>query len=506
MQRGGADPGLKGQDPGRRRGRREADHRAVAGQTHDLLQHARLAGARETLDTDGPVVRKQDRPDRVPLPVRQRRPVQPGGDGPFVGQRRGPALALPHGGDHVALGPEGPPRGQVAGLRVGKMPVAAQPVDGRLQLPVRMPSRIPSQRGGQKVGAPEDAPAFLQVLHRLPRRLQRRQPRLLRHPVGPCFAVPPCLDETEIGRPVPPQLHELALDGFGLLPARGQGRRLRVRGRVFLALVLHVPEDVPPPRRERVQPLPRPARDLEARQPAHRGRRQLVAEIPQPPRQVVAVPRAEYAPVASQQRRLDAPPFAVPVARHVRDHGMRVKLRVVAAACHVPERGRDHAVRRLARPSPRRGVVAAGLEVLPLDPVERRADGLVMGVHHRPPAPEQRLQRDRLRGGERQVPSRAMLPFAVDHAAKRDVRVGNVTGQDRDEPALADALPQPKGLRPRAVPAVGGAVGAVVPGEILVHEVAERLLGARQRARAGQHQAASAAEVGTGGVNPVTMR
>jgi len=35
--------------------------------------------------------------------------------------------------------------------------------------------------------------------------------------------------------------------------------------------------------------------------------------------------------------------------------------------------------------SARRGVVVRVLQVFPLDPVERRAHGRVMGVHHRPP-------------------------------------------------------------------------------------------------------------------------
>ncbi len=50
-------------------------------------------------------------------------------------------------------------------------------------------------------------------------------------------------------------------------------------------------------------------------------------------------------------------------------------------------------------------------------------------------------------------------------------------------PAPADA----QGRRARTVPAVGRAVGAVVPGQVLLQEVAERLLDAGQRARAQQH-------------------
>ena len=499
LHRGRADPGLQGHDPGRCGGGCETDYRAVPGQPDDLLQHARLAGARESLHADDAVPRHQDRADRLPLPVRQRRPVEPRVKGRPVRQRRRLALALPHGGDHGLLRLDRSPRGQVAGLRVDKMPVAAQPVDGRLQLLVRMPSRIPSQRGGEKLRAPEDAPAFLQVLRRLPGRLQRRHPRLRPFVPG---SRDPRLDKSERLRPAVPELHELARDRFGLPSPRGEGRRVRVRGRVFHALVRHVPEDVPPPRRERVQPFPRPAGDLEARQAADRRRDKLVSEVTQPPRQVVPVPRAEHAPVPVQQRRLDAPPFAAQVARHVRDHGVRVELRIVAAARHVPERRRDHAVRRLARPSARGRVVAPGLEVFPFDPVERRANGLVMRAHDRLPAAVERLQRDRLRGRERQVPAGTVLALAVDHATQRDVGAGNLAGQDGDELSLAHALSQPQGLGARSVPSVGGAVGAVVPGEVLVHEVAEGLPGAGEGARAGEHQFASPAR-GTGSGSPV---
>ena len=183
----------------------------------------------------------------------------------------------------------------------------------------------------------------------------------------------------------------------------------------------------------------------------------------------------------------------------------RVELRVVVPARHVPERGRDQPVRRLARPSSRRRVVTPGLEMVPLDPVERRADGLVVGVHHRPPAVVEGLQRDRLRGRERHVPAGTVLALAVDDAAQRDVRAGDLARQDRDELPLAHTLAQSQGLGALAVPPVGGAVGAVVPREVLVHEVAEGLPGAGKLARAGEHQPASAAEREVGG-DPVTKR
>ena len=51
----------------------------------------------------------------------------------------------------------------------------------------------------------------------------------------------------------------------------------------------------------------------------------------------------------------------------------------------------------------------------------------------------------------------------------------------------ADALTKPQRFRARAVPPVGGTVGIVVPGEVVVQEIAEGLLGTYNRTWAGEH-------------------
>ena len=414
------------------------------------------------------------------------------GDRHGVGQDLRPAAAFPHPCDDLLLGPERPPRGEVPGLRPDQVAVLLQPPDRRSQLHMRMTSRITAQCRRQKVGGTEHAVPLLQVVEGLPGRLERREAR--RRP-RQLPLLPVETDGTGITReperlrlPLP-HLREHLPAGFVLLLPRRQRRPSGVLRRVVDALRLHVAEDILPPGREGVEEGVRISRELEPRQPAHRRRRQHVAEFRQFPRQFVPVPGPDQPAVAVEQRRLDAPPRPVPVPCHVGDHRVGVKLGIVVAARHVAEGGRDHAVGRLAWPSSGRGIVTPCLEELRLDPVERRPDRPVMGAHHPFVALEQRLERDRFRGGEGQVPSRAVLVLARDHPSKPDVGSRDMAGKDGDEFPLAHALRQAEGFRSASVPAIGRPVGGIIPGQVFVQEVAEGLLGADQLPGTGEHQA-----------------
>ena len=116
-----------------------------------------------------------------------------------------------------------------------------------------------------------------------------------------------------------PHRRKLAVSGLVLPLPCVKGRRLRGPGAVVPALLRHVGEDVAAPGRERRQHRRRIPRQLEARQAAHLGRHQHVAHLVQPPRQIVAVPRPDQAPVALERRRLHAPPLARHDARVTRD-------------------------------------------------------------------------------------------------------------------------------------------------------------------------------------------
>ena len=156
LQRGRANPRFQRQNTGRRRGRGQPDHRAAPRKPDDLFQHVGLAGAREALNPDDPALRQQDSPNRIPLPLRQRRGLKSCGDVLFFGQRCAASQPLPQGGNHAAFRPEGLACGQITPHRVHQMPVPAQPVDGHLKLFMPMPSGVSPQCGGQQVGAPED--------------------------------------------------------------------------------------------------------------------------------------------------------------------------------------------------------------------------------------------------------------------------------------------------------------------------------------------------------------
>ena len=355
---------------------------------------------------------------------------------------------------------------------------------------MRVPPGLAAQSRRQQVGFAEHRMALLQVVGRLPDRFQRREARrrareAALRPVEPYLVRIPRKPEC-LGAGLPHR-RQLARRGLVLPLPRMQRRRLRGLRVVLPALVRHVVEDVAPARRERLQHRRRVPRKLEARQPAHLGRNQHVAHLPQPPRQIVPVPRPDQTPIALEQRRLHAPPLARRVPRHVGDHRVRMELRVVVAARNVPEGRRHKTVRLHPRTPPGRGVVAPGLKELRLHPVQRRPHRRVVRPHHRLVVVKQRLQRHRLRRREGTVPARAVLVLAVHDPAEADIRARHMALEHGDEPAPAYPFRQAQRLRSPAVPAVGRTVRLVVPHQVLVQQVVRRFRRGSQRARAREH-------------------
>ena len=489
LQGGGADATLHRENPRRRRGRGETEHPFARERRH-LVQHPRLARPRETLHRHRRVLRQQHQPRGFLLAVRQGRSCEAPVDRLFRCERPRGADALPHAADHLLLGRQRPPRGQRALARLDQVAVPLQVGDLGFQLAVRVTARLAAQRRRQKVGLPEHRVALLQVVHRPPRRLQRREPgrRPREAPLRPVETHRvPVPRETLLRRPRLPQRRELDPSRLVLGPSRVEGRRLRGLRAVVPAPLRHVGEDVAAAGRERLQHRGRVARQLEARQPANLGRRQHVAHRIQPPREVVAVPRPDQAAVPLEGRRLDAPPLARHVPRHVGDHRVGVELRVVVAAGDVPEGRRHHAVRLHPGTPPGRRVVAPGLQELGLHPVERRAHRRVMRPQNRPVAIQERFQRHRLGGRERRVPARAVLVLPVHHPAEADLRPRHPALQDGDEPAPAHPLRQTQSGRSPAVPAVRRPVRVVVAHQVLVKHVRRRFRRRYQSARAGEH-------------------
>ena len=315
---------------------------------------------------------------------------------------------------------------------------------------MRVPPGLAAQSRRQQVGFAEHRMALLQVVGRLPDRFQRREPRrrareAALRPVEPYLVRIPRKPEC-LGAGLPHR-RQLARRGLVLPLPRMQRRRLRGLRAVVPALVRHVVEDVAPARRERLQHRRRIPRKLEARQPAHLGRDQHVAHLPQPPRQIVPVPRPDQTPIALEQRRLHAPPLARRVPRHVGDHRVRMELRVVVAARNVPEGRRHETVRLHPRTPPGRGVVAPGLKELRLNPVQRRPHRRVVRPHHRLVVVKQCLQRHRLRRREGTVPARAVLVLAVHDPAEADIRARHMALEHLDEPAPAYPFRQAQRLR-----------------------------------------------------------
>ena len=248
----------------------------------------------------------------------------------------------------------------------------------------------------------------------------------------------------------------------GLALPGDQRRLLRQRRAVWKAVCVQPRKDLAAPRRELVQQRARVARDLEARNPADHRRLDAQAQLDQPPRQLLAVIGADQLHVAADLRRLHAPPLPGPVARHVGQDAVRVQLRVLVPARQVPEPRRHQAVRRHPGAPARRRVVAARLQQLGLDPVQRRPDCRVVGPQHPAVAVEQRLQRHRLRRRQREIQSWAVLVLPVARTAQPDLRPRHVAGKNALEGLGRDVLRQTQRRRPLAVPKTRLPVPAVV--------------------------------------------
>ena len=105
-------------------------------------------------------------------------------------------------------------------------------------------------------------------------------------------------------------------------------------------------------------------------------------------------------------------------------------------------------------------------EEVPLDHVERGPHRLVVGLDHPFVAHDKGLERDRLRGRERDVDTRAVLVLAVPGPAETDVGAGDVAGEDGFEGLWLDVTAKGEvaccRTVPEACPAVFGVVLRVV--------------------------------------------
>ena len=145
----------------------------------------------------------------------------------------------------------------------------------------------------------------------------------------------------------------------------------------------------------------------------------------------------------------------------------------------MPAPRRDHAIGAYARAAARQRVVAPGLEQLGLDPVEGLAHRLVVRPYHPALAEDERLERDRLRGRQREVEPRPVLALAVSHPAKAKTGVKDVPREHLIEPHRVHVPPEAKRARrppvPEARPPVLGVVPRVVP--VALEVVHRRLRG-----------------------------
>ena len=230
--------------------------------------------------------------------------------------------------------------------------------------------------------------ALREMLHRAPRdherrRRRRRSPR--RPPAAPRRL--PVPREVERSDAQPPCLLELAALRLLLPLARVQHRLLHPLRRVVEVPLRHPCERFPAPRREALERRPVVARNLEARHPAHHRRRRRVAHLLEPALQLVTVVRPNQLLRTLHRGELGASPAPRTVAGHVRDHAVRVQLRVEVAARAVAEGRRHQPVGLHPGALAGGGIISAGLEQLRLDEVEGRAHRLVMRPHHPRPGP-----------------------------------------------------------------------------------------------------------------------
>ena len=250
--------------------------------------------------------------------------------------------------------------------------------------------------------------------------------------------------------------------GFLLAPSGLQRRRLGGRRIVVPALLVDVIDDLLPARREGVERLLGPAGDLEARHRSDHRLLEFVAEIHQAARQLIAVVGADQQAAGTEPSHVQAAPRAVRAPGHVGDDAVGVELGIEVAAGQMPEGPCHHALRPAALSLARCRIVHARHEEIPLDHVEGRPDRLVMGPDHPLVAHDEGLERNRLRGRERDVDARAVLVLAVPRPPQTDVGAGNMAGEDGFEGLRFDVTAKGKVAGRRTVPEACPAVFRVV--------------------------------------------
>ena len=497
LQGAGRDAGLALEHPRRARRRRKA-HDERVGERADLAQHRGLARARIALDADQAVGREQHGAHRLALARVEGTGVEPRCDRGLFGQC-GPVV------ETLAHRAQDPPlRGQRARgrkcpirtsrRRLDEVPVAAQRVhlgvDG--VEPVR--ARTVGEREGAKRVGREDTVALLQVLHRAPHECVRAECGAR---AGRAIAAPPgerrVARRAELARALAPHAREHLAVGFGLLGAPRVERRLLRHGcGVAPAPRAQVGEEIAPARRECGEQRLGEARNLESRHAADCGGHRCVAHRLHPALERGAIRRAEELAAALGGGELRASPAPVRIAGHVRHHAVGVNLRIEIPAHDVAKGRSHHAVGRHAGASSGRGVVAACLQQFALEHIERVAHRLVVrveqpragvcrGVH-------QRLHRNRLRRGERDVQAGLVLVLAFAQAPEAHSSAGHETLQHLRKALRFDRATQPERLRRLAVPAARIAVHRVVARVVPVGlEIVHGRVGAPQPLGARDH-------------------
>ena len=527
LQRACARAGLVRQHPGRGGRRREQDRLPLAHQTQRLAQHRRLARPRCALHRDDPVARQQHRAHRLPLPLGEGRLFHPMRYARVFSQRLRSADPIAHAGHDLALGPQRLARHEGASAPnpgLHQVAVGQQSRHRRVDLLKLVPARRVAQRDRPDVALPQYRRALREVLHRPPDDLAGAEPRrlgmqlLFRPYVGPApgslARLVPVLranlpgEAAVVGNPLRPPLpfRLQRVDILvGLVLPGDQRRLLRQRRAVRKTVRVQPGQDLAAPRRERVQQRARVARDLKARNPADHRRLDAPAQREQPSRQLLAVIGTDQLHVAADLGGLHAPPLTGPVARHVGEDAVRVQLRVLVPARQVPEPRRHQAVRRHPGAPPRRRIVAARLQKLGLDPVQRRPHRRVVGAQHLAVAVEQRLQRYRLRRRQREVEPRTVLVLPAARPAEPDLRPRHVAGKNALEKPGRDLLRQAQRRSPLAVPEARAPVPAVVLRVVaLALEIRDRHGGRAEIAQARDHAPRSPAARAAASAAPIT--
>ena len=472
LQGSGSHAGLAREHSGRARRRGEAhDPPLAARELHHRAKHRGLARPRIALHADEAVGRKQHRTHRFALAGVEPARGEPGLDAGLRSQPRARPDPFAHPGDDVAFRGERPTghEGKIRSpcRRLDQVAVPTKRPDRRVHVAERVSPRRHGERPGAQLVRSEHGAALLEMLYRAPRdherrRRRRRSPR--RAPAAPCRL--PVPREVELSDAQPPCLLELAPFRLLLPLACVQHRLLHPFGRVVEVPLRHPCKRFPAPRREALERRPAVARNLEARHPAYHRRRRRVAHLLEPASQLVTVVRPNQLLRALQGGELGASPAPRAVAGHVRDHAVRVQLRVEVATRTVTEGRRHQPVGLHPGALAGGGIISAGLEQLRLDEVEGCAHRLVMRPHHPRPGAgareNQGLERYRLRCREGHVDAGPVLVRPVPEPPEPQPAPRHMTLEHLLESLRFDRSVQPERRGGLAVPAARLAVLGVV--------------------------------------------